>query len=279
MSSTKALNQLIEDGQSLKLITQSLGEIAAVRLSRIKTNVERNRAFYKEITAIYYMVKLIAQQNRLSSPNNNKTISVLLTSNSQFAGKINSELSRYFIKNSSQLATDRIVVGKTGQINMQGVQELPFKPLVFSEDLPSYQELKTLADAIKGYKRVLIYYSKMESMLLQKPAVIDITATAENIKAEAQQLSYIFEPQILVVLAFFDTQINILLLEQTLLESELSRVVNRLVSMSDAEDKADNFLNQQEQLLAVAKRSSYNLRVLETLISQINFRKGGHGQY
>ena len=279
MSSTKALNQLIEDGQSLKLITQSLGEIAAVRLSRIKTNVERNRAFYKEITAIYYMVKLIAQQNRLSSPNNNKTISVLLTSNSQFAGKINSELSRYFIKNSSQLATDRIVVGKTGQINMQGVQELPFKPLVFSEDLPSYQELKTLADAIKGYKRVLIYYSKMESMLLQKPAVIDITATAENIKAEAQQLSYIFEPQILVVLAFFDTQINILLLEQTLLESELTRVVNRLVSMSDAEDKADNFLNQQEQLLAVAKRSSYNLRVLETLISQINFRKGGHGQY
>ena len=279
MSSTKALNQLIEDGQSLKLITQSLGEIAAVRLSRIKTNVERNRAFYKEITAIYYMVKLIAQQNRLSSPNNNKTISVLLTSNSQFAGKINSELSRYFIKNSSQLATDRIVVGKTGQINMQGVQELPFKPLVFSEDLPSYQELKTLADAIKGYKRVLIYYSKMESMLLQKPAVIDITATAENIKAEAQQLSYIFEPQILVVLAFFDTQINILLLEQTLLESELSRVVNRLVSMSDAEDKADNFLNQQEQLLAVAKRSSYNLRVLETLISQINFRKGSHGQY
>lgn len=274
MSSIKQINKLIADGQSLELIAQSLGEIAAVRLSRIKSGVERNRNFFAEITQIYVMVKLIARERGIIVPSNGKTISVLLSSNSQFSGKINTQLAQYFAKNTSQFSTDRIVVGKTGVAKLQNISpQLTFKSMIFKEDLPSYDELKSLADAVKSYKKVLLHYIKLETMLSQKPAVVDITAGAEGIKANVKQLSYIFEPEIKMVLSFFDTQINILLLEQALLESELSRVANRLISMSQAQDRAESFLAEQKTLLAVSKRSLYNLRLLESLISQVKFKR------
>lgn len=273
MASLKQLKQLVEEGESLRLISKSLGEVAAVRLNRIKSNVERNRSFFNEITQIYTMVKIIAKQKGIFTPNNGKTVSVLLTSNTQFSGKVSSQLTNYFVKNTLNFETDRIVVGKTGQNHIKRIQtDLPAQFVSFEEDLPSYQELKSLADSVRNYKRVLIYYSKLESMLSQKPAVSDITATADSIKLPVKELSYIFEPEINVVLGFFDTQINILLLEQTLLESELSRVANRLVSMSEAEKRATIFLSEQRSLLSVSQHSLYNLRLLQSIISQVRYR-------
>lgn len=278
MSSLKQLKQLVNEAESLQIISKSLGEVAAVRLNRIKANVERNRTFFNEITQIYTMVKIIAKQKGIYTPNNGKTISVLLTSNSQFSGKINSSLTNYFVKNTLNLETDRVVVGKTGQQHLKRMaSDLPCQMVSFEEDLPSYQELKNLADSVRNYKRILIYYSKLESMLSQKPFVTDITATADSIKVPVKELSYIFEPEVEVVLGFFDTQINILLLEQTLLESELSRVANRLVSMSEAEKRAAIFLSEQKSLLSVSQRSLYNLRLLQSIISQVRFRGGQNG--
>ena len=272
------LRQLVQEGESLRLISKSLGEVAAVRLNRIKANVERNRSFFSEITQIYTMVKVIAKQKGISTPNNNKTISVLLTSNSQFSGKINAQLSSYFAENTKKFETERLVIGKSGQKALQrSAGNMDYKLLVFEEDLPTYQELKTFADHIRGYKRVLVFYSKLESMLSQKPAVTDITATADQINVPVKELSYIFEPEVKTVLAFFDSQINVLLLEQTLLESELSRVANRLVSMSEAEKRAEIFLTEQKSLLSVSQRSLYNLRLLQSIISQVRYRKDLNG--
>lgn len=278
MATIKELNKLIEDGDSLRLISQALSEISALRLNKIRTSTEHNRSFFAEISKVYHMIKIIAAQKKIHLPSNNKTISVLLTSNFKFTGFASNQLIRYFVKNSSLFATDRLVIGRSGNQALSIVANtLSFQPLNFKDDLPSYAELKTLANIIISYEKVLVFYTKFESMLSQNPAVTDIKESASQVETPVEELSYIFEPEIKKVLAFFDTQINILLLEQTFLESELSRVAIRLINMSQAEKKADQFLSEQQVKLGLAKKSVGNLRLLENLISQIKFRRQYYG--
>lgn len=274
MPNIKELNNLIEDGQSLKLITQALGEISALRLNKIRDNTRRNRQFFDEIIQVYHMIKIIAAQKKILTKTNEKTVSVLLTSNIRFTGLAGSQLIRYFIKNTSRFETERVVIGKSGQQSLSSVaNEIPFKVLIFKDDLPSYDELKQLTQLVYGYTKVLIYYTKFESMLSQQPAATDITASSQQTKITNKELSYIFEPEIEKVLNFFNTQVYILLLEQIFLEAELSRVAARLINMSEAEDKADTFLNEQKVKLGTAKKSINNIHLLENLISQIKFRE------
>lgn len=273
MSSIAEINRLIKDGASLKLISQSLSEVSALRLSRIKDRTEHNRHFFDEISAVYHMIKIIAAQKKIFITKNKQTISILLTSNYRFSGFTN-QLIRFFIKNTAKFETQRVVIGKTANQSMSSIADnIPYQSLVFKDDLPSYDELKYLSDIVNHYQRVLIFFTKFESMLSQKPSVQDITASASQIEVPTKELSYIFEPEIRKVLTFFDTQITILLLEQTFLETELSRVAGRLITMSEAERKAELFIATKKVSLSTAKKSLNNTKLLETLISQIKFRE------
>ena len=168
-----------------------------------------------------------------------------------------------------------------------------YKPITLQKDLPTPQELTSLGATINNYSQVLVYFSKMESVLIQKPQVQDITQstvlTPEELEAAKHQPNlfdllihgniskdlsknekeedFLFEPDVVKMLNFFENQITTLLLEQAFLESELSRTASRLISMDQAQSNADNLIRQRKQLLNLAQKSLANEQVLETSIA------------
>lgn len=271
----KEINNLIEEAKSLKQVTQAFTQIASSKLKRIRDGVERNRDFFKDLSDIYGLINIIAKARKIKPPQkNDKTLSIVLTSNQRFYGKITAELIEFFMVQTSKVRSDKLVIGKSGIEALKSVNyALSYKPLVLAGDFPTNEEFLGLSKLISSYSRVLVFHPHFQSVLVQKPIIADITRSEEQIsvKTEASRKlinqinSFIIEPEIKIMVDFFDSQIKTLLLEAAFLESELARTASRLIAMDSAQNEAEKYLDTQKTLLLNAQRSIQNARILETI--------------
>lgn len=272
----KEINELIDQAKSLKQITQAFTQIASSKLKRIRTGVERNRDFFRDLSNVYGLINVIARGHGLKSTSikNGKTLSILLTSNYRFYGKITSELIEFFLVESSKIRTDKIVIGKSGLDILKSLNyALTFTPFSLKTDFPDNAEFLKLSEVMKDYTKVLVFHSEFESVLIQKPIIADITQSEARVDEKNNQSeelanmhnNYIVEPELKIIRDFFDSQIKILLLEAAFLESELARTASRLISMDSAQNEADKYLTAQQMLMLKAQRSIQNSRILETI--------------
>lgn len=283
------IDENLEQGKSLKAITQAYSEIANLKIKRIRSAVERNRIFFEEISKVYGFVRAFAIKKGVSVPKPKKTLHILITSNFRFYGNINSSLIKYFLGSTEQLQdTDKIIIGKGG-IDFFKVTKFitNYQELLLKADMPSSDELLNLAKLTSSYSKVLVFYSKFKSLLVQRPTFADLTATSFytrihvkslDKKTDKNELHFIFEPELPRILAFFEGQILTLLLEQTFLESELSRTASRFISMDEAETQANKFIKTFEKLEALTLRNLANNKILENYASQVAARKVDHGR-
>lgn len=269
----KEINQALDEGNSLKAITQAYSEIANLKLKRIRGEVERNRLFFKEISSVYGLVKTLAMRKKVIVTKQKKTLSVILTSNYRFYGSINSDLIDFFISSTSKLNTDRLLINKAAIDYFKAKPLFPnCQQVMLKKDTPDGLELKALVDTIKEYAQVLIYYPSLKSLLVQIPTVADITASSIQ-PQENKDFRFIFEPELPKVLEFFDSSILTLLLEGTFLESELSRTASRFISMDSAQTEANKFIKEYEKLKAFSKRNMDNNTILENFAIMSAVRK------
>lgn len=269
MADLKQVKQKLDEAKSLLLITQALSEVSSIKLKRIRSSVERNAYFFSEITKVYRTVKIVADARKITLPKNGRSISILITSNYRFYGDLNTKLIKYFLDRTVNEQGDIIVIGTTAVDYLSGIKyNKKYQVLSLKKDLPNDQELKALVLLIQPYSQVLVYHSQFKSVLTQIPTVSDITqsARAEQV-SDKKDLNYIFEPEIEKILNFFDGQITTLLLEETFLESELSRVAARLITTSRAEETAENHLDEEKKVYANARRMRLNTNLLESLSS------------
>ncbi len=286
----KEIDAALEEGQSLKLITQAYSEIANLKIKKIRAEAERNRIFFQEITGVYTLIKSLALKKKITmAVKPKKTVSVVLTSNHRFYGAINSDLLKFFVTTTQKLDTDRIMLNKAA-IDYFKAEPIftGYKEVLLKEDQPDTSEILSLVKQINDYKQVLIFYSKMKSLLVQEPTVVDITASSPHLEGVSldfardkkallpgeQDFKFIFEPDLAKILQFFDSQIITLLLEGTFLESELSRTASRFISMDKAETEANKLIKQYLTLKAYAKRNMDNNTILENFATMIAVRKG-----
>lgn len=263
----KEIEQMIEEGNSLKTIAQAYSEIANQKIKRIRGEVERNRIFFQEISQVYGLIKELALKKKIYLPKNKKRISLIITSNYRFYGKINSDLIDFFVKNTRSLDTEILVLGKAAIDYFKANRHFSsYHQILLKADQPGAAELNQLVSIIKDYNQVLVFYSRLKSLLVQVPTVTDITATTENIPG-AKNLGdkFIFEPELQKVLSFFDSQVLTLLLEQTFLESEVARTASRFISMDQAETEANKFIKQHISLRAYQLRNLKNSQILESI--------------
>lgn len=277
----RELNQTIEEGVSLKQIAQAYGEIASVKIRKIRAEVEKNRAFYNEISTVYRTVKQQSAAKKIAINKPKKTICILLTSNYRFYGNIDSQVLRHFIVNTATIATDRLVIGKTGRDYLKNMRYFnTYKLIETKEDLPTIQEMNALSAETRDYKQVLVFYPQLITVLIQRPIVTDITESqVENAPKQTDGVekigSYvIFEPELQKMVEFFDSQIILLLLEQTFFEAELARTASRLISMDQAQVEANNFIKQQRTTKAHLLREIESNRLLENLAAIKAITKG-----
>lgn len=275
----RELDQLIEEGKSLKQIAQAYSEIANQKIKRIRSQLEVNRLFFKDMSEVYALVKDLAQKRKISVPKPKKMLCIILTSNYRFYGQINSDLIDFFIQTTAKLETDRIMLGKAA---IEYFKSAPIfknyktrsQEVLLKTDQPDALELTGLVNIIKDYNQVLIFYSRLKSLLVQQPSFTDITSTTEKIPLDKDKSThFIFEPELAKLLAFFDSQILTLLLEETFLESEVSRTASRFISMDQAENEANKVLKDYQRLRSYAQRNLQNNQLLESIASILAVRK------
>lgn len=270
----KEIDAALDEGNSLKAITQAYSEIANLKIKRIRGEVERNRRFFQEISFVYGLVKALAIKKNVTIVKQKKTLSVILTSNYRFYGTINADLIDFFISSTSKLQTDRLLINKAA---IDYFKARPIfsncQQMMLKKDTPDALELENLVNIIKEYNQVLIYYSSLKSLLVQVPTVSDITASSIK-PQDNKEFKFIFEPELPKVLKFFDSSILTLLLEGTFLESELSRTASRFISMDSAQTEANKFIKEYEKLKSFAKRNMDNNTILENFAIMSAVRKG-----
>lgn len=272
---TKEINNLIEEAKSLKQITQAFTQIASSKLKKIRNGVERNRDFFKDLSDIYGLINIISKERKIKPPQKNgKTLAIVLTSNQRFYGKITNELIEFFLVQISKVRSDKLVIGKAGIEAFKSLNyALVYHPWVLEGDFPSNEEFLKLSKYVTIYSRVLVFHPKFQSVMVQIPVITDISQSEQRVNTQtgaskeliSQLNSFIIEPELKIILDFFDNQIKILLLEATFLEAELARTASRLISMDNAQNEAEKYLNTQELLLLNANRSIQNARILETI--------------
>lgn len=281
----KEIEEKIEEGQSLKTIAQAYSEIANLKIKRIRQEVERNRMFLEEIAQVYGMVKAFAIKKKVAVVKPKKRLCILLTSNYRFYGAINSSLINYFLGSTRELPdVDKVIVGKGGIDFFRATKLLPkYTEVILKSDLPTTDELTNLATLGTDYNQVLVFHAKLKSLIVQAATFTDITAVSLYLKSLAKDFDtkieknithFIFEPELTKILAFFDNQVLTLLLEQTFLESELSRTASRFISMDQAETESIKFIKQYQTLKAYVRRNMDNNKILENFATIMAVRKG-----
>lgn len=278
----KQIDASLEEGESLKAITQAYSEIANLKIKRIRADAERNRVFFQEILGVYALVKNLSLKKKINIPSKpKKVVSIVLTSNYRFYGAINSDLLEFFVKTIQKLDTDCIYLGKAAIDYFKAQPQLnqghSSTEVLLKDDQPDTVELLNLVGLLSNYKRVLVFYSSMKSLLVQVPTAMDITTSSmpqlEGGKNN-NNFKFIFEPDLSKILQFFDSQIITLLLEGTFLESELSRTASRFISMDKAETASNKLIKQYLTLKAYVKRNMDNNTILENFASMMAVRKG-----
>lgn len=275
MPTIKQINETLKDSESLKMVVASYSEIAALKLAKIRTGIEKNRLFFQEIIEVYHIVNVEAAERSIHVRPKKGTVSILITSNHHFYGGMEKELVKFYIVNTAKFQTDRIVIGSTAEGFLKSFNYFnPYQQITLKEDLPSAEELRGFVSKIVNYEQIMIYYCRMHSVLTQEPHVVDIVQKPPEYydKSKAPRIDYIFEPELPTILQFFENQVILLLIEQTFLESELARAAARLTSMDQSELAADEIINKQRRELALAKRSIDNIHILESIVTRYAFR-------
>lgn len=268
MATIRQINQILKDSEALRGVAQAYTEISALKLQRIRFGIEGNRKFFQEITEVFHIVNVEAAKRNISRPKKSGSVSILLTPNHHFSGALNIELIKFFIANTSQFPTAKIVIGKIAREYFQALHyQASYQHLIFQNDLPTATEIRQLVEKVTGFEQIMVYYPRMRTVLVQEPHVVDIVQKppAYFLQVGAKRVDYIFEPEIAEITRFFESQITLLLLEQTFLEAELARTAARLISMDQAQIQADKFIKKTYQELALARKSVLNIQLLESI--------------
>ncbi len=276
------IQETIQQGTALKTIAQAYTEISSSKLKRIRTAVEKNRYYLDDLAKVFGVVKQVASSRNVLPQKNGKTICILITSNYHFYGNVNSKLIKFFVDAMRHNPTDQIVIGKTAiEYFKQSNYNLPYQTLLLRTDFPTPQELNQIVQITRPYSKILIFYAKLQTVLVQNPTINDITQTSYlkplPIDSTGRSQAYIFEPELTKILDFFETQVTNLLIEQTFLDSELSRTASRLVSMDQAQASANEYIQKQKINLSQAQRIINNGDIVEIYNSLMYLKQEKYG--
>lgn len=285
MANISGLKAQVGQIESIKEITQAMADIATSQIKQRRAVAERNIQYFREIFTLYETVKQIALKTKryqeTQRAKNGKTAVILLTSNNKFNGDLDVTLTNFFIEQSSLeadpglIGAEKLVVGVSGQELLRGKHvNFKYTPIKFAKDYPTVTEIDSLVKQVGDYSRVLVYHSRFITLLNQEPAMTDITATEElKSSVKPENIQFLLEPEIGKMIAFFEDQMLLLLLQSIFLESEIARTAARMISMNQAEQAAEKMLESQKKSLFHGRKALANMKIVENFAA--SYASGG----
>ncbi len=259
MSEIKEVIKEIDTINDFKNLVDIYGEIASIRMMKIRTNVLNNRNYVFSITQIFFdalssflkrasqvsLNQKLFKSNRITFlPHNGKMVFVLVASNTGFYGDVVMTTFKKFVDELKGEDAEVTIIGKVGKKIF--TESFPKKPYTFFE-LPDYgsdkNKLLAIINHLVQYDEVRVYYSAYDTVLNQRPVVSNLTAGTTLIeRAKKTKEEYIFEPSVEEILMFFEKEVFGSFFDQTIKEDQLSKLSGRIMAMDRASMSIKNRL-------------------------------------
>ena len=267
MSSIQKQKSDLESIESIQMITRVMRDMSANRIKDLKDSFEKNFEFYKSVGFAFNSIKQLIYQyhtDLAESLKDRPTAHIAITSNHQFYGDLNRRIAETFLKNWDD-ADDKLMIGKTGQHFISSdPKSKKCEYINFEEDNPTTEEINKIVSWSEKYDKVIVYYPQYEDPFHQVVTSTDISQVEESDNPENLE-RYIFEPDLPTIHDFFTTQIQYILFERVMLETDLSRTAARLIKMDSAEHTASDMYKQGKHDLRRTIQSEQGIELLETI--------------
>lgn len=287
MISQKKLKLEIVQVDSLKTIVDVYGEVASIRMRKIRESVLKNRSFLSEIEEIFrdcltsyaQKLSLLVREGKMKKgvkitflAHNGRSVSVLISANTGFYGNVVRETFYKFLADIRANDTEVTIIGKLGKSLYLDAE--PGRPYTYF-NLPDFGiDRQALSEAVKHlvqYEEIHIYYGKYYSVVTQKPDVYQIAAgTPITDTISKPKYEYIFEPNVEKILMFFETQIFGSLFDQALRESQLAKYASRILAMEEAGENILVEIKHLETEMNKLRHKTGAKKQLNTLSSMMN---------
>ena len=286
MANLKEIDQEIKQVVSLKSLTEVYGEVAAIRMKKIRGFVLRNREYLASITSIFRdslasyarKLSLLVRSGKIKEggkvtflAHNGKTVAVFISANTGFYGDVVKNTFKKFIEDIRKKDIEVTIIGRLGRSLF--IEAEPNHPYTYFE-LPDYGvDALKLSEAIKHlvqYEEIQVYYGKFQTVVTQTTSVESISAgTPVSGKVEEPKVAFIFEPSVEEILMFFETQIFASLFDQSIRESQLAKFASRILAMDRASqniDKETSKLNLERLELSHKNENRKQINTLTPVI-------------
>jgi ATP synthase F1 gamma subunit len=270
-----AINEL-KDGllqiETAQFVTTMLRDISATKLQSLRARFEANARYFAELHTLMALVETYRQElgqthRDQTEKGKEKKVLVAVTSNKRFYGMLNHEIIREFTKRrEADLTASVVVIGQTGKQILEAREETSGVQFVsFVKDEPTQAELLQTIESLGEYQSVEVIHPTFINSFQQHAAVTDIThRRKEHNVPTTRTIDYVFEPEILDILAFFRTHIRMVLFERTMLETELAFTGARLMKMQRARERAGELVTLEKRRIHKEQSTVKSMRLLET---------------
>lgn len=269
MSVIKKTKEELEDIASIRTLSGVMRDLSVTRVQRLRTDFQKNLEFYKEIEILFSQVQNLVNEyyssiaaEMYSRPSAN----VAITSNHRFYGSLNQDVMKLFLKKWNE-AEDHIVVGRTGEGFMKTTEHHhKCRYIFFEDDNPTRWEMQKIVSLAKGYSRAVVFFPQYKTPFYQTPSTADIVRLVEKESDFKDDLSqFIFEPDLPLIHDFFSTQVQYVLIQRIMLETDLSRTAMRLVRMDTAESSAGEMYLEKKRHLRSDIQKQLDVHLAESL--------------
>lgn len=289
MQNKRAVISEIDLTHVLKTISQAYEEISVLRMQRVKSSVLLTREFLDRLAEVFFDVKVsykkeinkikelqkrgiasVFQRKKkvdLAPLKKQKAVSILLSANTKFYGDIVQRVFELFMKSIRQ-DSDVVIIGRLGRdLFRQRAGGQAFTYFDLPDSNISASSVTPVLSYILSYETINVFYGRFNNVVLQVPTVTNISGE-DPFKVGVEfknKVAYFFEPSLVRVLEFFESQVFISLFKQTIFEGELSRLASRITAMEEA---LGNIEKREKELggeIRRIKRLSENKRQIERL--------------
>jgi F-type H+-transporting ATPase subunit gamma len=270
MNSPKQIGSDIDTMKAMGEFISAYEEIAANNMRRVRDAVIKRRGFLEELTKLYNDIKtsykmeverLTASKKGKGSigsqfsllKKNNKTVCVLFSTNASFYGDIVPRTYALFKDSRAKSHADVVIIGRAGRrIFEQYNPGAEYTYFDYPDTKMDPVLLKPIILHIAAYERVVIFHTQFQTLVNQMPMEFVISESKVDVPENEVNTKYIFEPSLEEIIEYFEKEIFGAIFEQSMHESQLSKLASRMVTLDTAVGnikKRTGELNLQKRLL------------------------------
>lgn len=248
MNDSHVINE-IQRLERLQEVTETYKILAATNSRRIRGSVLANRDFHERLNKIFTEIgaayredleRLRAQERKKAKlhalKHNGKTVLMLLSANTGLYGDILPRTLNEFVHEAKTSTADLVIVGKRGKFFFE--EALPGRPYTyyeFPDNRIAYEDVRPVVERLSQYERALVFHGQFRNRLIQDVHISEASGTAfpvehkEGVARSQKGVRYFFEPSLAVIFSFFQNEVFASLIEQIFHESQLAKLVSRVV--------------------------------------------------